>query len=573
MLIMNGYIIALDQGTTSSRSIIFDSKGNIVSLAQYPFTQIYPKPGWVEHDPMVILESQMLAMSEAFEKSGLSPTDIAGIGITNQRETTIVWDKNTGKPIYNAIVWQCRRTAPICDQLTADGLGPYVKEKTGLLIDAYFSGTKIKWILDNVPGARERAERGELLFGNVDSWLIWNLTGGRAHVSDYSNCSRTMLFDIDNLCWDEELCARLGVPMSMLPTPVPSSMVYGQVTAGLPGLETLEGIPVCGSAGDQAAALLGQACIVPGQAKNTYGTGCFTLMNTGSKSVRSVSGLVTSVAWSVNGKTTYALEGSVFNAGSSIQWLRDELGLIGTAHECDILAESVPDNGGVYLVSAFTGLGAPRWDMYARGAIVGLTRGSNKAHIARATLEGIAYQVKDLLDAMQVDAESPISVLRVDGGASVSSFLMQFQADMLRVPIDRPKLVETTAFGAAFLAGAISGSSVMDLGFFAAFALLLALIYLLHTVCPIGVAILGIFLPIMIALCAGFGVSPAVPTIALAVVVAGNYLMPVNPTVMLTYGEGYYTFGDMFKTGIVPSVALVLIMAAWMPFIVGVMGL
>ena len=310
---------------------------------------------------------------------------------------------------------------------------------------------------DNVPGARERAERGELLFGNVDSWLIWNLTGGRAHVSDYSNCSRTMLFDIDNLCWDEELCARLGIPMSMLPVPVPSSMVYGQVTAGLPGLESLEGIPVCGSAGDQAAALLGQACIVPGQAKNTYGTGCFTLMNTGSKSVRSVSGLVTSVAWSVNGKTTYALEGSVFNAGSSIQWLRDELGLIGTAHECDILAESVPDNGGVYLVSAFTGLGAPRWDMYARGAIVGLTRGSNKAHIARATLEGIAYQVKDLLDAMQVDAESPISVLRVDGGASVSSFLMQFQADMLRVPIDRPKLVETTAFGAAFLAGLACG--------------------------------------------------------------------------------------------------------------------
>ena len=386
---MNGYIIALDQGTTSSRSIIFDSKGNIVSLAQYPFTQIYPKPGWVEHDPMVILESQMLAMSEAFEKSGLSPTDIAGIGITNQRETTIVWDKNTGKPVYNAIVWQCRRTAPICDRLTADGLGPYVKEKTGLLIDASFSGTKIKWILDNVPGARERAERGELLFGNVDSWLIWNLTGGRAHVSDYSNCSRTMLFDIDNLCWDEELCAHLGIPMSMLPVPVPSSMVYGQVTAGLPGLESLEG--------------------------------------------------------------------SVFHAGSSIQWLRDELGLIGTAHECDILAESVPDNGGVYLVSAFTGLGAPRWDMYARGAIVGLTRGSNKAHIARATLEGIAYQVKDLLDAMQVDAESPISVLRVDGGASVSSFLMQFQADMLRVPIDRPKLVETTAFGAAFLAGLACG--------------------------------------------------------------------------------------------------------------------
>lgn len=453
---MQRYILALDQGTTSSRAILFGRDGSVGGHAQQPFQQYYPQPGWVEHDPNEIWESERAVAAQALRESGLGRA-VAAIGITNQRETTIVWDKNTGKPIYNAIVWQCRRTAPICDQLTADGLGPYVKEKTGLLIDAYFSGTKIKWILDNVPGARERAERGELLFGNVDSWLIWNLTGGRAHVSDYSNCSRTMLFDIDNLCWDEELCARLGVPMSMLPTPVPSSMVYGQVTAGLPGLETLEGIPVCGSAGDQAAALLGQACIVPGQAKNTYGTGCFTLMNTGSKSVRSVSGLVTSVAWSVNGKTTYALEGSVFNAGSSIQWLRDELGLIGTAHECDILAESVPDNGGVYLVSAFTGLGAPRWDMYARGAIVGLTRGSNKAHIARATLEGIAYQVKDLLDAMQVDAESPISVLRVDGGASVSSFLMQFQADMLRVPIDRPKLVETTAFGAAFLAGIASG--------------------------------------------------------------------------------------------------------------------
>lgn len=453
---MQRYILALDQGTTSSRAILFGRDGSVGGHAQRPFRQYYPQPGWVEHDPNEIWESERAVAAQALRESGLGRA-VAAIGITNQRETTIVWDKNTGKPIYNAIVWQCRRTAPICDQLTADGLGPYVKEKTGLLIDAYFSGTKIKWILDNVPGARERAERGELLFGNVDSWLIWNLTGGRAHVSDYSNCSRTMLFDIDNLCWDEELCARLGVPMSMLPTPVPSSMVYGQVTAGLPGLETLEGIPVCGSAGDQAAALLGQACIVPGQAKNTYGTGCFTLMNTGSKSVRSVSGLVTSVAWSVNGKTTYALEGSVFNAGSSIQWLRDELGLIGTAHECDILAESVPDNGGVYLVSAFTGLGAPRWDMYARGAIVGLTRGSNKAHIARATLEGIAYQVKDLLDAMQVDAESPISVLRVDGGASVSSFLMQFQADMLRVPIDRPKLVETTAFGAAFLAGIASG--------------------------------------------------------------------------------------------------------------------
>ena len=454
---MKKYLVALDQGTTSSRAIVFDRSQQIVASAQKEFPQLYPQAGWVEHDPLELYSSQYGVMMEAITRGGIDPAEIAAIGITNQRETTIVWDKHTGRPDYNAIVWQCRRTAPICDQLMADGLGDYVKEKTGLLIDAYFSGTKIKWILDNVPGARERAERGDLLFGNVDAWLIWNLTGGRAHVSDYSNCSRTMLFDIDRLCWDEKLCERLGIPMSMLPTPVPSSMVYGRVTAGLSGLEALEGVPVCGSAGDQAAALLGQACIEPGQAKNTYGTGCFTLMNTGNKSVRSVSGLVTSVAWSVNGETTYALEGSVFNAGSSIQWLRDELGIIGAAHECDLLAESVPDNGGVYLVSAFTGLGAPRWDMYARGAIVGLTRGSNKAHIARATLEGIAYQVKDLLDAMQIDAESPISVLRVDGGASVSSFLMQFQADMLRVPIDRPKLVETTAFGAAFLAGLASG--------------------------------------------------------------------------------------------------------------------
>ena len=454
---MNGYIIALDQGTTSSRSIIFDSKGNIVSLAQYPFTQIYPKPGWVEHDPMVILESQLLAMSEAFEKSGLSPTDIAGIGITNQRETTIVWDKNTGKPVYNAIVWQCRRTAPICDQLTADGLGPYVKEKTGLLIDAYFSGTKIKWILDNVPGARERAERGELLFGNVDSWLIWNLTGGRAHVSDYSNCSRTMLFDIDNLCWDEELCARLGIPMSMLPVPVPSSMVYGQVTAGLPGLESLEGIPVCGSAGDQAAALLGQACIVPGQAKNTYGTGCFTLMNTGSKSVRSVSGLVTSVAWSVNGKTTYALEGSVFNAGSSIQWLRDEMELVKDAAQTEAFANAVEDTNGVYVVPAFTGLGAPYWNPYARGTVVGLTRGCKKEHFVRAILEAMAYQTYDILKIMEQESGVDIVSLKVDGGASNNNFLMQFQSDILGVDVLRPQCVETTALGAAYLAGIAVG--------------------------------------------------------------------------------------------------------------------
>ncbi|MBP3484282.1 MAG: glycerol kinase GlpK [Oscillospiraceae bacterium] len=454
---MNGYVIALDQGTTSSRAIIFDAKGAPATIAQYPFPQIYPEPGWVEHDPMVILETQLRALEEAFEKSGLSPTDIAGIGITNQRETTIVWDKNTGKPVYNAIVWQCRRTASICDELKASGIGEYVREKTGLLIDAYFSGTKIKWILDNVDGARERAERGELLFGNVDSWLIWNLTGGKAHVSDYSNCSRTMIFDIDELKWDETLCEKLGIPMSMLPTPVPSSMIYGTVAPGLTGLETLAGIPVCGSAGDQAAALIGQGCIDRGQAKNTYGTGCFTLLNTGDQSVRSSSGLVTSVAWSIGGKTTYALEGSVFNAGSSIQWLRDEVGLLATSSECETLAASVPDNGGVYLVSAFTGLGAPRWDMYARGAIVGLTRGSTKAHIVRAALEGIAYQVKDLLDAMEKDSGEALSVLRVDGGASVNNFMMQFQSDILRKPIDRPKMVETTAFGAAFLAGLAAG--------------------------------------------------------------------------------------------------------------------
>ncbi len=454
---MNGYVVALDQGTTSSRAIVFDAKGVPVTIAQYPFAQIYPKPGWVEHDPMVILETQFRALAEAFEKSELSPTDIAGIGITNQRETTIVWDKNTGKPIYNAIVWQCRRTAPICDKLTAEGIGDYVRDKTGLLIDAYFSGTKIKWILDNVDGARERAERGELLFGNVDSWLIWNLTGGKAHVSDYSNCSRTMLFDINELKWDRTLCDKLGIPMSMLPTPVPSSMIYGKVAPGISGLEMLAGVPVCGSAGDQAAALIGQGCIEKGQAKNTYGTGCFTLLNTGEQSVRSANGLVTSVAWSIGGKTTYALEGSVFNAGSSIQWLRDEVGLLNASSECEALATSVPDNGGVYLVSAFTGLGAPRWDMYARGAIVGLTRGSTKAHIARAALEGIAYQVKDLLDAMEQDAGEPLRVLRVDGGASVNNFMMQFQSDILRKPIDRPKMVETTAFGAAFLAGLAAG--------------------------------------------------------------------------------------------------------------------
>mgnify|MGYP001337806474 CR=1 FL=1 len=457
MLIMNGYIIALDQGTTSSRSIIFDSKGNIVSLAQYPFTQIYPKPGWVEHDPMVILESQLLAMSEAFEKSGLSPTDIAGIGITNQRETTIVWDKHTGRPVYNAIVWQCRRTAPICDQLMADGLGDYVKEKTGLLIDAYFSGTKIKWILDNVPGARERAERGDLLFGNVDSWLIWNLTGGQVHATDYSNASRTMLFNIHTLQWDPALCAALDIPMDLLPEPKSNSEVYGHLASGLPGLEDLAGIPVCGSAGDQQSALFGQACFTPGQAKNTYGTGCFTLMNVGDTPVRSRSGLVTSVGWQVAGKTVYALEGSVFNTGSTIQWLRDELGLIQSAPECDRLAESVPDSGGVVVVPAFTGLGAPHWDQYARGTITGITRGVNKYHIIRATLDSLCYQTNDVLKAMKADSGIDLTSLKVDGGASANNYLMQTQSDILNLTVKRPKCVETTAMGAAYLAGLAVG--------------------------------------------------------------------------------------------------------------------
>lgn len=454
---MKKYLVALDQGTTSSRAIVFDRSQQIVASAQKEFPQLYPQAGWVEHDPLELYSSQYGVMMEAITRGGIDPAEIAAIGITNQRETTIVWEKATGRPIYPAIVWQCRRTAALCDRLRADGLTEHIRAVTGLVPDAYFSATKIRWILDHVPGAQERAERGELLFGNVDSWLIWNLTGGKAHVSDYSNCSRTMLFDINELKWDEILCEKLGIPMSMLPTPVPSSMIYGKVAPGITGLEMLAGVPVCGSAGDQAAALIGQGCIEKGQAKNTYGTGCFTLLNTGSQSVRSASGLVTSVAWSIGGKTTYALEGSVFNAGSSIQWLRDEVGLLSTSSECETLATSVPDNGGVYLVSAFTGLGAPRWDMYARGAIVGLTRGSTKAHIVRAALEGIAYQVKDLLDAMEKDAGEPLSVLRVDGGASVNNFMMQFQSDILRKPIDRPKMVETTAFGAAFLAGLAVG--------------------------------------------------------------------------------------------------------------------
>ena len=449
------YVIALDQGTTSSRAIVFDRAGAVRSMGQYPLTQHYPQPGWVEHDPMELLRTQLMALAEAYERSGAAPAEIAAIGVTNQRETAVVWEKDTGRPIMNAIVWQCRRTAEECRRLEQAGLGPLVRQRTGLLIDAYFSGPKISWILDHVPGARARAEKGELLCGTVDSWLIWNLTG--CHVSDYSNCSRTMLFDIDRLCWDEELCRALRVPMQILPRPVSNSQVYGRIRSNIRGIEALAGIPVAGSAGDQQAALFGQGCFAPGQAKNTYGTGCFTLMNTGARSLRSENGLLTSVGWQRAGETTYVLEGSVFNAGSTIQWLRDELQLIGSAHETDLLAESVPDNGGVYLVSAFTGLGAPYWDMYARGALLGLTRGATRAHIARAALEGIAYQVAELVATMEKDLSCPLDSLWVDGGASVSDFMMQFQADLLRCSIYRPQVVETTAAGAAYLAGLAVG--------------------------------------------------------------------------------------------------------------------
>ena len=441
---METYIAALDQGTTSSRAILFNRAGEIVSRAQHPFRQIYPQPGWVEHDPLEIWATEKRALAEAVGAAHIDPKRIAALGITNQRETTILWDRATGAPVCNAIVWQCRRTAPLCDALKAEGLGPLVAERTGLLIDAYFSGTKIRWLLDHVPGT-------------VDSWLIWNLTGGAAHVTDYSNASRTMLFNIHTLQWDADLCAALDIPLSLLPEPLPNCHTYGTVAPGIPGLEDLAGIPICGSAGDQPAALFGQACFTPGQAKNTYGTGCFTLMNVGGEPVASQAGLVTSVAWSLGGETTYALEGSVFNAGSTIQWLRDELGLISSAPECDRLAESVPDAGGVYVVPAFTGLGAPYWDMYARGTIVGLTRGTTKAHIARAVLDAIAFQVTDLVQAMNADAPCPITTLRVDGGASVSDIMMQTQADLLRLPVDRPAQVETTAFGAAALAGLAAG--------------------------------------------------------------------------------------------------------------------
>ena len=454
---MKKYVLALDQGTTSSRTIVFDKKGRIVSKAQFEFEQIYPKSGWVEHNPYEILDSQLRSLSSALMNGRIDPKEIAAIGITNQRETTILWDKVTGKPVYNAIVWQCRRTAPICEKLKADGLEAYVKEHTGLLIDAYFSATKIKWILDNVPEARTLAAENKLLFGTVETWLIWNLTNKQVHITDYSNAARTMLFDIEKLCWDEHLCRELGIPMNILPEVRESSSLYGYVSEDLPGLKELAGVPISGAIGDQQAALFGQACFKEGQAKNTYGTGCFLLMNTGEKRIHSKNNLIEGIAWGVNGKVTYDLEGSAFNAGSVIKWLRDELRLISEPSECDFLAESVKDANGIYLVPAFTGLGAPYWDMYARGCIVGLTRGVNRAHFARAVLESIAYQVTDLVDAMSKDSNIIMSEMRVDGGASVSNVMMQIQANLTSAKVNRPKLVETTALGAAYMAGLAVG--------------------------------------------------------------------------------------------------------------------
>ena len=450
---MSKYIMALDAGTTSNRCILFDEKGEICSIAQKEFTQYFPKPGWVEHDANEIWSSQLGVAVEAMAKLGIGADDIAAIGITNQRETTIVWDKSTGEPVYNAIVWQCRRTSEYCDTLKDKGLTDKFREKTGLIIDAYFSGTKLKWILDNVDGVRERAEKGELLFGTVETWLIWKLTKGKAHVTDYSNASRTLLFNIKDLTWDKEILEELNIPESMLPEPKPSSCVYGYSDASFFGKE----IPIAGAAGDQQAALFGQTCFNPGEAKNTYGTGCFMLMNTGETPVYSNNGLVTTIAWGLDGKVNYALEGSIFVAGASIQWLRDELRIIESAADSEYMAKKVKDTNGCYVVPAFTGLGAPYWDQYARGTIVGLSRGVNKYHIIRATLESIGYQVNDVLHAMKADSGIDLAALKVDGGASANDFLMQFQSDIINAPVKRPSCVETTAMGAAYLAGLAVG--------------------------------------------------------------------------------------------------------------------
>lgn len=450
---MGKYVMALDQGTTSSRCILFDKQGNMCSVAQKEYTQFYPKPGWVEHDPHEIWSSQMSVAIEAMGKIGADAADIDAIGITNQRETTIVWDKLTGNPVYPAIVWQCRRTADMIDEIQKDGFAEKIREKTGLIPDAYFSGTKIKWILDYVQGAREAAERGELLFGTVDTWLIWKLTKGEVHVTDYTNASRTMLFDIHKRQWDDEILERLQIPKCMLPEVKPSSCIYGYTNENLIGGR----IPIAGAAGDQQSALFGQCCFESGDVKNTYGTGCFLLMHTGDKAVKSENGLLTTIAVNPDGTPGYALEGSVFIAGAALQWLRDEVQLLESAPESEKYCLSVPDTNGVYVVPAFTGLGAPYWDQYARGGILGLTRGASKAHIIRATVESLAYQVQDVIEAMQIDAGVKLNSLRVDGGASANNFLMQFQADILDAQVVRPSCIETTALGAAYLAGLATG--------------------------------------------------------------------------------------------------------------------
>ena len=450
---MAKYIMALDAGTTSNRCILFDEKGTMCSVAQREFKQYFPTPGWVEHDADEIWASQLGVAVEAMNMIGVTAGDIAAIGITNQRETVIVWDKYTGEPVYHAIVWQCRRTSEYCDSLKEKGLTELFRQKTGLVIDAYFSATKIRWILENVPGARQRAEQGDLLFGTVETWLIWKLTKGEVHVTDYSNASRTMLFNINTLEWDEEILNELNIPRCMLPEVKPSSCIYGRTDASYLG----GSIPIAGAAGDQQAALFGQTCFGAGEAKNTYGTGCFLLMNTGEKPVFSRNGLVTTIAWGLDGKVTYALEGSIFVAGASVQWLRDEMRLIDSAQDSEYMAKKVKDTNGCYVVPAFTGLGAPHWDQYARGTIVGITRGVNKYHIIRATLESIAYQVNDVLEAMKADAGIELAALKVDGGASANDFLMQTQADIINAPVKRPGCVETTAMGAAYLAGLAVG--------------------------------------------------------------------------------------------------------------------
>lgn len=450
---MAKYVMALDAGTTSNRCILFNEKGEMCSVAQKEFTQYFPKPGWVEHDANEIWSTQLGVAVEAMTKIGCTAADIAAIGITNQRETTIVWDKETGDPVYHAIVWQCRRTSEYCDSLKEKGLTDSFREKTGLVIDAYFSGTKLKWILDNVEGAREKAEAGKLLFGTVETWLIWKLTKGKVHVTDYSNASRTMLFNIKELKWDQDILAELNIPECMLPEAKPSSFVYGEADSQFFGGT----IPIGGAAGDQQAALFGQTCFTAGEAKNTYGTGCFLLMNTGETPVYSKNGLVTTIAWGLDGKVNYALEGSIFVAGAAIQWLRDEMKLIDSSPDSEYMARKVEDTNGCYVVPAFTGLGAPHWDQYARGTIVGLTRGVNKYHIIRATLESLAYQVNDVISAMQADSGIELCALKVDGGACANNFLMQFQSDMINAPVNRPMCVETTAMGAAYLAGLAVG--------------------------------------------------------------------------------------------------------------------